>query len=137
VCRVAASQVCRPLLVVEHGVPRLTNMHMRQLAAGLLTLSELIRDGVIEYVDVNEVSPHRVSGGMLLPSMSLTIVDWDPMRLQENNCYIALAQKDLTFEHTHLEIDPLTILGVVAGASLIKASWRLVIVADPRLPPQV
>jgi len=38
-------QVCRPLLVVDKGIPRLTNMALRQLASGLLTLSELIRDG--------------------------------------------------------------------------------------------
>eukprot|EP00624_Nannochloropsis_granulata_P004428 evm.model.NODE_31977_length_99932_cov_29.870142.9 len=80
-------RVCRPLLVCERGVPRLTNMMMRQLSAGLLTLAELIRSGVVEYVDVNE----------------------------ENNCLIALAQTDLTAKHTHVEIDPLTVLGVVAG----------------------
>jgi DNA-directed RNA polymerase III subunit RPC2 len=43
--------------------------------------------GVIEYVDVNE----------------------------ENNCLVALCEDDITPEHTHMEIDPLTILGVVAG----------------------
>ena len=45
--------------------------------------------GVIEYVDVNE----------------------------ENNCLVALCEEDITPEHTHMEIDPLTILGVVAGWS--------------------
>ncbi|EKU19986.1 DNA-directed RNA polymerase III subunit RPC2 [Nannochloropsis gaditana CCMP526] len=80
-------RVCRPLLVCEKGVPRLTNMMMRQLSSGLLTLAELIRCGVVEYVDVNE----------------------------ENNCLIALAQTQLTVKHTHMEIDPLTVLGVVAG----------------------
>lgn len=45
--------------------------------------------GVIEYVDVNE----------------------------ENNCLVALCEEDITPEHTHMEIDPLTILGVVAGLS--------------------
>jgi DNA-directed RNA polymerase III subunit RPC2 len=80
-------RVCRPLLVCERGRPRLTGMMMRQLAAGLLSLTELIRSGVVEYVDVNE----------------------------ENNCLIALAQGELTPKHTHVEIDPLTVLGVVAG----------------------
>lgn len=49
--------------------------------------ADLIKQGVVEYVDVNE----------------------------ENNCLVALAAQDLTLNHTHLEIDPLTLLGVVAG----------------------
>lgn len=80
-------RVCRPLLVCEKGRPRLTSMMMQQLSARLLTLAELIRNGVVEYVDVNE----------------------------ENNCLIALSQSELTPKHTHVEIDPLTVLGVVAG----------------------
>lgn len=51
------------------------------------TPTDLIKQGVVEYVDVNE----------------------------ENNCLVALATGDLTLAHTHLEIDPLTLLGVVAG----------------------
>lgn len=50
-------------------------------------LPDLIKQGVVEYVDVNE----------------------------ENNCLVALADAELTLNHTHLEIDPLTLLGVVAG----------------------
>lgn len=42
---------------------------------------------MVEYVDVNE----------------------------ENNCLVGLSDDDLTINHTHLEIDPLTLLGVVAG----------------------
>ena len=90
-------QVCRPLLVCEKGRPRLTEMAMRQLSAGLIKLSELIRHGVIEYVDVNE----------------------------ENNCLISLSQDKLTSKHTHVEIDPLTILGVVAGQSSCPLSGPL------------
>lgn len=48
---------------------------------------DLIKQGVVEYVDVNE----------------------------ENNCLVALSDGALTLSHTHLEIDPLTLLGVVAG----------------------
>jgi DNA-directed RNA polymerase III subunit RPC2 len=52
-----------------------------------VTLPELISEGIIEYVDVNE----------------------------ENNCLVALSELDITPDHTHMEIDPLTVLGVVAG----------------------
>ncbi|CAM9906107.1 unnamed protein product, partial [Ectocarpus sp. 12 AP-2014] len=80
-------RVCRPLLVVENGRTRLTKTHLDQMALGVLSLQDLIKQGVVEYVDVNE----------------------------ENNCLVGLADGDLTLNHTHLEIDPLTLLGVVAG----------------------
>lgn len=49
--------------------------------------SDFIRQGIIEYLDVNE----------------------------ENNCFIALNEAYVNEATTHMEIDPLTILGVVAG----------------------
>ena len=80
-------RVCRPLLVLEFGGKlKLSTEHVANLGKDI-TLQELIEDGVIEYIDVNE----------------------------ENNCLIALREADITPEHTHMEIDPLTILGVVAG----------------------
>lgn len=80
-------RVCRPLLVVENGRTRLTKTHLDQMALAVLSLQDLIKQGVVEYVDVNE----------------------------ENNCLVSLSDADLTLNHTHLEIDPLTLLGVVAG----------------------
>jgi DNA-directed RNA polymerase III subunit RPC2 len=80
-------RVCRPLLIVKDGKPMLKQSHMSELALGIRTLYDLMQEGVVEYVDVNE----------------------------ENNCYIALREQDLSLEHTHLEIDPLTIMGVVSG----------------------
>lgn len=80
-------RVCRPLLVLGTGGKlALTAAHIATLGTGT-SLESLIARGVIEYVDVNE----------------------------ENNCLIALNEKDITADHTHMEIDPLTILGVVAG----------------------
>jgi DNA-directed RNA polymerase III subunit RPC2 len=34
---------------------------------------------------------------------------------EENDTLVALRDRDITYAHTHLEIDPMTILGVVAG----------------------
>lgn len=34
---------------------------------------------------------------------------------EENNCFIALTENDVRLGTTHMEIDPFTILGVVAG----------------------
>jgi DNA-directed RNA polymerase III subunit RPC2 len=55
---------------------------------GLRTFNDCIKEGLIEYLDVNE----------------------------ENNALIAIKEKSITNKSfTHLEIDPLTILGCVAG----------------------
>jgi DNA-directed RNA polymerase III subunit RPC2 len=51
------------------------------------TFTDFIRCGMIEYLDVNE----------------------------ENDAFIALSPADITPSTSHLEIDPLTLLGVCAG----------------------
>lgn len=79
-------RVCRPLLIVENGRIKLTQEHIERLGKDL-KLEDMLAAGIVEYVDVNE----------------------------ENNCLISLNEESLTVEHTHTEIDPLTILGVVCG----------------------
>ena len=92
-------RVCRPLIIVdeETSLPRLKQIHIEGLAMGTLHIRDLLRQGIVEYVDCNE----------------------------ENNTLIAVTERDLVtarnkatpgkMRYTHLEIDPLTILGVVAG----------------------
>ena len=80
-------RVCRPLLVVENGKAKLTQVHLEALSMGSTSIQDLLMQGCVEYVDVNE----------------------------ENNCLIAVTEKNITENHTHLEIDPLSLLGVVAG----------------------
>jgi DNA-directed RNA polymerase III subunit RPC2 len=81
-------RVCRPLLVLGPGGKlKLTQEHIVALGSGGTTLPSMLAQGIIEYVDVNE----------------------------ENNCLIALNERGITADHTHMEIDPLTILGVVCG----------------------
>nr|ALK02064.1 RNA polymerase III second largest subunit [Wickerhamiella domercqiae] len=60
---------------------------LRQLKNGKLVFDDFLRRGLVEYLDCNE----------------------------ENDAYVALYERDITPEHTHLEIEPFTILGAVAG----------------------
>jgi DNA-directed RNA polymerase III subunit RPC2 len=80
-------RLCRPLIIVEKGVPKVTSQHIKELTDGLRAFDDFLKEGLIEYIDVNEA----------------------------NNCNIAMYERDITEKTTHLEIDPLTILGVVAG----------------------
>eukprot|EP00002_Diphylleia_rotans_P011026 TRINITY_DN2189_c0_g1_i1.p1 TRINITY_DN2189_c0_g1~~TRINITY_DN2189_c0_g1_i1.p1 ORF type:complete len:798 (+),score=130.37 TRINITY_DN2189_c0_g1_i1:142-2535(+) len=80
-------RVCRPLIVVENGVSRITRYHMRDIISGKLTYQELLKQGLIEYVDVNE----------------------------ENDCLISVYDREIKANTTHLEVEPMTLLGVVAG----------------------
>jgi len=73
----------RPLIVVKNGQPLLTERHIKQLEKNEISWSDLIKQGVIEYLDAAE----------------------------EENTLIAFYEKDLSQEHTHLEITPLVMLG--------------------------
>ncbi|KAJ1404399.1 RNA polymerase Rpb2, domain 7 [Sesbania bispinosa] len=80
-------RVCRPLVITDKGISRVKEHHMKELRDGACTFDDFLRDGLIEYLDVNE----------------------------ENNALIALYEGDATSETTHIEIEPFTILGVCAG----------------------
>lgn len=77
----------RPLLVVREGKPIITDHHMKQLERGELTWSDLVKQGVIEYLDSAE----------------------------EENALVAFYESELTMDHTHLEISPLDILGLCSS----------------------
>ncbi|MED6179430.1 DNA-directed RNA polymerase III subunit 2 [Stylosanthes scabra] len=80
-------RVCRPLVIADKGISRVKHHHMKELKDGVRTFDDFLRDGLIEYLDVNE----------------------------ENNALIALYEGDATSDTTHIEIEPFTILGVCAG----------------------
>src|SRR3989338_1732273 len=73
----------RPLIIVKDGQPLLTEKHIKQLEKNEITWSDLLKQGVIEYLDASE----------------------------EENCLIAFFENELTPKHTHLEIMPLAMLG--------------------------
>ena len=77
----------RPLIIVKNGFPLLRDEHLNKVANGKLKWDDLINNGFIEYLDAEE----------------------------EENSYIAMTLAELNEEHTHLEIDPATMLGICAG----------------------
>ncbi|XP_020526558.1 DNA-directed RNA polymerase III subunit 2 isoform X3 [Amborella trichopoda] len=80
-------RVCRPLVIADKGISRIKEYHMKELQDGFRVFADFLREGLIEYLDVNE----------------------------ENNALIALYEGEATPNTTHIEIEPFTILGVCAG----------------------
>ncbi|KAG2173536.1 hypothetical protein INT44_007127 [Umbelopsis vinacea] len=80
-------RICRPLIIVENRKPRVTQQHINDLIAEKLTFEDFLKKGLVEYLDVNE----------------------------ESDSNIATYEPDIIPESTHLEIEPFTILGAVAG----------------------
>lgn len=80
-------RVLRPLIIVENGIPRLTDEKKLELEQGNIKWTDLVQGGVIEYLDAAE----------------------------EENALVALYPNEVTQEHTHLEIDPMDLLGVITS----------------------
>nr|CAG8580948.1 7796_t:CDS:10 [Entrophospora candida] len=80
-------RVCRPLIIVENKLPKVTSYHIQKLKRNEMRFSDFLAQGLIEYLDVNE----------------------------ENDSNIAIYEREIVEQTTHLEIEPFTILGAVAG----------------------
>ncbi len=80
-------RIRRPLIIIEDGKPLLKPRHVRNLQTGRWQWSDLVREGILEYLDAEE----------------------------EENTFIAADQTKVTEDHTHMEISIYTILGVTAS----------------------
>lgn len=80
-------RICRPLIVVEKGRSKVTARSLQALRKGKMNFDDFLRRGLVEYLDVNE----------------------------EDDSNIAMYETDINPSTTHLEIEPFTVLGAVAG----------------------
>ncbi|RLG68246.1 MAG: DNA-directed RNA polymerase subunit B'', partial [Methanobacteriota archaeon] len=79
----------RPLVIVEKGKLLLTDKYLEDLESGKKKWIDLVNEGIVEYIDAEE----------------------------EENTLIALKEEYITKDHTHMEMDPMCILGI--GSSLV------------------
>lgn len=79
----------RPLIVVQEGKSLLTNKHVEELKKGKIGWNDLIKEGVVEYLDAEE----------------------------EENAFIATSEDKIKAETTHVEVHPSLILGVVTSVA--------------------
>lgn len=82
-----AGRALRPLIIVKNGIQNLTNEHLIKLEQNEMSWKDLLKEKVIEYLDTSE----------------------------EENALVALYEKELTPEHTHLEIDTMDMFGVITS----------------------
>lgn len=80
-------RICRPYIIVKNGKQKLKPEHLRLLQMGKATFDDFLNRGIVEYLDVNE----------------------------ENDALITIYEDQVTQSTTHLEIEPFTVLGAVAG----------------------
>jgi DNA-directed RNA polymerase subunit B len=83
----SAGRVLRPLIVVENGKSLLTPEMVEKVSSGQLSWRDLVDQGVIELIDANE----------------------------EENCFVAMNEEEITSKHTHLELFPAAMFGVSAS----------------------
>ena len=79
----------RPLAVVEKGKLLFSDKDSSDIKQGKKKWIDLTNEGIVEYIDAEE----------------------------EENTLIALKEEDITPDHTHMELDPMCILGI--GSSLV------------------
>ncbi|MBD3253344.1 DNA-directed RNA polymerase subunit B'' [Candidatus Pacearchaeota archaeon] len=80
-------RVLRPIIVVENGKSKLNEEHLELLKEGSLKWDDLLKNGVIEYLDAAE----------------------------EENALVSISKYDNSPETTHSEIDKIDLLGVVTS----------------------
>ncbi|MFC1751293.1 DNA-directed RNA polymerase subunit B [Pseudomonadota bacterium] len=77
----------RPLVVVKNGETLLTDRHIEQIEKGELSWDDLLRQGIVEYLDANE----------------------------EENILTGFFFDEITKDHSHFSINPMDIFGLTTS----------------------
>ncbi|MHA1917124.1 MAG: DNA-directed RNA polymerase subunit B [Candidatus Ranarchaeia archaeon] len=80
-------RVRRPVIIVEKGKSKVKAEHTKKIKSGEWNFGTLLKNGIVEYLDAEE----------------------------EENSFVAMTEEKLNNDHTHLEIEPATILGICAS----------------------
>src|SRR5438876_1142387 len=125
-------RIRRPLLVVKEGHLVFSRKHVDELKMGRLRFSDLVRNGVVEWIDAEEeedtfiaLYPYDVPSRCkeCKHPLSRNDVTWvnmgsrdDDAELECVHCHKTFRVKSMiTKDHTHIEVDPMVILGVASG----------------------
>ncbi len=123
----------RPLLIVKNGRLALTRKHIEGIREGRIRWDDLFREGFIEWLDAEEEEdalvlveaydlPKRCPCEGCNHALSKTDVDW--MNIGKEGDVVLKCKwcgqeftmpSKMTPEHTHMEVDPMVIIGVAAG----------------------
>src|SRR5437867_3770725 len=125
-------RIRRPLLVVKDGHIVFSRKHVDELKMGRLRFSDLVRNGVVEWIDAEEeedtfiaLYPYDVPSRCkeCKHPLSRNDVTWVSMGSRDEDAELECAHCHKTFhvksaitkDHTHIEVDPMVILGVASG----------------------
>ena len=51
----------RPYIIVDKGKPKVTSKHIKELTRGFRSFDDFLREGLVEYLDVNEESDSEIA----------------------------------------------------------------------------
>jgi DNA-directed RNA polymerase subunit B len=80
-------RVLRPLIVVENGASKMKDEHLVLLEENKIKWMDLVNEGIVEYIDAAE----------------------------EDDALVAIRAEELTPEHSHLEVHPIDLFGLITS----------------------
>ncbi|MBE6525503.1 MAG: DNA-directed RNA polymerase subunit B [Candidatus Methanomethylophilaceae archaeon] len=121
----------RPLLILKDGKTILSRRHLEGIREDKIKWDDLFREGILEWIDAEEeedtyvaVEPYEVPERCECCGAALSPTDVDWMNVgKEGDAELTCRFCKKTFtvpslirkEHTHMEVDPMVIIGIASG----------------------